>query len=65
MLLILLSLKNLKRTMKFQNLKLMIEPELLSITIFLVQSTLKISQEKYLLSILFLKLNLEHIKLKI
>ena len=34
-------------------LKLMMEPELLSIRIFLVKVTLKIGQEKYLLSILF------------
>ena len=46
-------------------LKLMIELELLSIKIFLVKVTLKIGQEKYLLSILFLKLILGLIKLKI
>ena len=43
----------------------MIEPEILSIRIFLVKVTLKIGQEKYLLSILFSKLTFGLIKLKI
>ena len=50
MLIILPLLKTLKRII--QLLKLMIESELLSITIFLVKVTLKIGQEKYLLLIL-------------
>ena len=41
---------------RFINLKLMIEPELLIIRIFFVKLTLKIGQEKYLLSIPFGKL---------
>ena len=43
----------------------MIEPELLSIKIFLIKATLKIGQEKYLLLILFWKLILGLIKLNI
>ena len=43
----------------------MIESELLSIRIFLVKVTLKIGQEKYLLSIIFWKLILGDKKLKI
>ena len=45
--------------------KLVMESELLSIRIFLVNVTLKIGQEKYLLSILCYILILGHIKLKI
>ena len=45
--------------------KAMIESELLSIRIFLVKVTLKIGQQKYLLPILFSKLILRLIKLKI
>ena len=41
------------------------ESELLSIKLFLAKVTLKIGQEKYLFSILFWKLILGHIKLKI
>ena len=43
----------------------MIETKLLSIKMFLVTVTLKIGQEKYLLLILFEKLILGRIKLKI
>ena len=43
----------------------MMESELLSTGIFLVKVTLKIGQDKYLLSILFWKLILALIKLKI
>ena len=43
----------------------MIEPELLGIKIFVVKDTLKISQEKYLLSILCWKLIIGLIKSKI
>ena len=43
----------------------MIESELLSMGAFLVRVTLKIGQEKYLLSILLWKLILGHIKLRI
>ena len=43
----------------------MIDSELLSMWIFLAKITLKIGQEKYLLSILFWKLLLGFIKLKI
>ena len=43
----------------------MIELESQSMRIFLVKVILKIDQEKYLLLILFLKLILRHIKLKI
>ena len=46
-------------------LKLMIESELLSIKILLLKVTLKISQEKYLLSLLCWELILRPIKLKI
>ena len=52
MLIILLLQKKLKEIIKFLNLKLMTELELLSIRIFLVKVTLKIGQGKYLLSIL-------------
>ena len=45
--------------------RLMIESELLSITMFLVLVTLKIGQEKYFLLILFWKLILGLIKLNI
>ena len=47
------ALKKLRPILKFQSLKLIIELELLSIGIFLVKVTLKIGQEKHLLSILF------------
>ena len=43
----------------------MIESELLSTRIFLVNVTLKVGWEKYLLLILFWKIILRHIKLKI
>ena len=43
----------------------MIESELLSKIIYLVKVILKVDQEKYLLSILFWKLILGHIKLNI
>ena len=43
----------------------MIEAELLGRIIYLIKVILKIGQEKYLLSILFWKLFLGHIKLKI
>ena len=57
--------EKLRRILKLLNLKLMIESELLSITIFLVKVTLKIGQEKYLLLIMCWKLILAFIKLKI
>ena len=65
MLIILLWLKELRRVLKLLNLKLMLESELLSIKIFLAKVTLKIGQEKWSLLILFWKLILELIKLKI
>ena len=65
MLIILLSLKKLKQIINLLNLKLMIESESQSIKIFLVTVTLKIGQEKYLLSILSWKLIHGLIKLKI
>ena len=58
-------LKRLRRILYYLNLKWMIVPELLSIRIFLVKFKLNIGQEKYLLSILFWKLILGVIKLKI
>ena len=63
MLLILLWLEKLRWILSLLNL--MIESELLSVRIFLLKITLKIGQEKYLLLILFLKLILWLIKLKI
>ena len=45
--------KKLRQTLKLLSVKLMIELELVSIRMFLVRVTLKIDQEKYLLSILF------------
>ena len=65
MLIVLLWLKKLRRILKLLSLKLMIWSELLSIKIFLVQFTLKIGQEKYLLLILFWKLILRITKLMI
>ena len=65
MLLILLLLKKLRRILKLRSLKLMIKLKLLSIKIFLVKAILKIGQDKYLLSILFWKLILGVINLKI
>ena len=62
---ILRSLEKLKRIIKLQNLKLLIELELQNIKIFLVKVTTKIGQDKYLLSILFLKLILGLINLEI
>ena len=50
---------------KAPKFKLMIESELLSMGAFLVRVTMKIGQEKYLLSILLWKLILGHIKLMI
>ena len=43
----------------------MIESKLRSIKVFLVKAAMKIGHDKYLLLILFLKLILGHIKLKI
>ena len=57
-------MKKLRPLLKLRSLKLMIEPESQSIRIFLVTFTLKIGQEKYLLSILFWKLILGLIKLQ-
>ena len=57
--------ENFKPIINLLNLKLFIESELLSIKIFLVMVTLKIGQQKYLLSTLFWKLILRLIKLKI
>ena len=65
MLIILLWVKKLRQILKVLNLKLMIESELLSTRIFLVNVTLKVGWEKYLLLILFWKITLRHIKLKI
>ena len=62
---ILRSLEKLKRIIKLQNLKLLIELELQNIKIFLVKVTTKIGQDKYLLSILFLKLILGLVNLEI
>ena len=45
--------ENFKPIINLLNLKLFIESELLSIKIFLVMVTLKIGQQKYLLSTLF------------
>ena len=52
-LIVLLGLKKLTPILKLLSLKLIIESELLSIKISLVKVTLRIGQEKYLLSILF------------
>ena len=65
MLMTLLSLKKLRPILKLLGLKLMTELEVLSTRILLVKVTLKIGQEKGLLSILCGKLILGHIKLKI
>ena len=46
------ALTKLSRILKFLNLKLVIESELLSIKTFLVKVTLEIVQERYLLWIL-------------
>ena len=62
---ILIWLKKLRPILKLLSLKLMTESESLSIRIFLVKITLKIGQEYYFLSILFWKLILTLIKLKI
>ena len=62
---IVLWMKQLRPILKLLNLNLMTESELLSIRIFSVKVILKIGQEKYLLSILFGKLILGLIKLKI
>ena len=59
MLNILLWMKSLRQILKLLNLKLIIESELLRITIFLVKVTLKICQEKHLLSILLGCINLK------
>ena len=65
MLIIVFWLKKLRLILKFLNLELMTESGLLSIGTFLVKITLKIVQEKYFLLILFWKLILGLIKLKI
>ena len=57
LLIILLWLKKMKPILKLLCLKLMIESELLSIRIFLVQVTLKYFQRKYLLLVMFYKTN--------
>ena len=64
MLIILLWLKKFGVILKILSLKILIEPELLSIRIFLVNVTLTIGQEEYLLLILFWKLVPGHMKLK-
>ena len=61
---ILLWLNKMKQIIALLNLKLMIESESHRSRIFLVKVTLKIGQEKYLLSILFWKLIQRHIKFK-
>ena len=55
--------EKLRQILKLSNSKLIIESELLSTRIFLVNMTLKTGQEKYLLLILFWKLILELMKL--
>ena len=65
MLIILIGQKKLRPILKRSRLKLMIEPELLSIRIILIMITPKIGQEKYLLLILFRKLILGLTILKI
>ena len=65
MLIIMLWLKKLSQTLKLLNLKKMIERELVSRKILLVKVILKIGQEKYFLLILFWKVILGYIKLKI
>ena len=65
MLIILLCTKKFRQILKLLSLELVIETELLSVGILLVNVTLKIGQEKYLLSILRWKLVLGCIKLKI
>ena len=55
-------IEKLRRLLKLQSLKLTIEPYFLSVRIFLVKVTLKIGQEKHLLSILCWKLILGLIK---
>ena len=64
MLVILVWLKKLRPILNIWNLKSMIDSELLIVRIFLVKVTLKIGQEKYLLSILFWNLIFGFIKLK-
>ena len=61
----LLWLKKLRHILKLLTLKLLIESKLLSIRILLRKVTLKIGQEKYLLSNLFLKLIHGNIRSKI
>ena len=58
-------MKKFRQILKLLSLELVIETELLSVGILLVNVTLKIGQEKYLLSILCWKLVLGCIKLKI
>ena len=65
MLIILFWLEKMRPILKHLDLKLMTESGLLGIRIFLVKIILKIGQEKYLLLILFWKLLLGQIKLKI
>ena len=64
MLVILVWLKKLRPILNIWNLKSMIDSELLIVRIFLVKVTLKIGQEKYLLTILFWNLIFGFIKLK-
>ena len=64
MLVILVWLKKLRPILNIWNLKSMINSELLSARTCLVKATLKIGQEKYLLSILFWNLIFGFIKLK-
>ena len=65
MAIIVLQLKILSQILKLPNLKQMIVSGSLSIRIYLVKVILKIGQKKYLLSIMFWKLILGHIKLEI
>ena len=65
MLIILFWLKKLSRILRLLRLKLMIESNLLSIRTFLAKVPLKNGQEKYFSSILFWKLILILIKLRI
>ena len=61
---ILLCPKKLRRILHLLSLKLMIESKLLSIKVLLVKVTVKVGQEKFLLSILLRELILRLMKLK-
>ena len=65
MLIVLFWLKKLRGILSVQSLKWVIELKLLSIKIFSLKVILKIGQEKYSLLILFWKLILGFIELKV